>query len=176
MAQLVTGVRCDCNACDSGIGPAMVERAAMISPLLLLATAADPTAAAFATLAALAGEWRPADAPEARLRVRFATTAGGTVVVEEWLRDGRPHSMTLYHRDGATLVATHYCPQGNQPRLVARAGLDFAFRDATDLDEGESYLRTLGLRVSGDGTLVRREAYRTGTTDQVEELRLVRVR
>ena len=31
---------------------------------------------------------------------------------------GRPHSLTLYRRDGETSVATHYCPNGDQPRLT----------------------------------------------------------
>jgi len=52
-------------------------------------------------------------------------------------------SMTVYHMDGATLVATHYCPQGNQPRLryhpeLSGQRLEFRFRDATNLPDADA--------------------------------------
>jgi hypothetical protein len=82
--------------------------------------------------------WLSAEQPTSPLRIRFYLTAGGTVLVESWGARGKPHSLTLYHRDGAALLATHYCPQGNQPRLALagrdKDGLHFAFKDATDLD------------------------------------------
>jgi len=129
----------------------------------------------------LVGVWRKADNPDSPLRIRFTSTAGGTVISEEWLRDGLPHSLTLYHQDGKALVATHYCPQGNQPRLVSvmKASpniLNFSFRDATDLDvANESYLVALTLNLSHNGELLRSETYRNGDSDEKSELRLVRV-
>jgi hypothetical protein len=151
------------------------------------AAAPNPAATAFDTVKALAGTWRPADKPASPLRIRFATTAGGTTVTEEWLRGAAPHSLTVYHRDGATLVATHYCPQGNQPRLAlvpaaaagtaAGAPVGFAFRDATDLDPAtESHLVALSFALGADGVLVRRETYRQGGAEEASELRLVRER
>ena len=79
---------------------------------------APVAAAAFDQLKTLVGTWRNADRPESPLRIRFCLTAGGSVLVESWEANGKPHSLTLYHRDGPALLATHYCPQGNQPRLA----------------------------------------------------------
>jgi hypothetical protein len=141
---------------------------------------ADAAAARFDSLKQLIGTWRRADQPTSSLRIRFSLTAGGTVLVESWERGGQPHSLTLYHRDGGTIIATHYCPQGNQPRLALVAGaepkrLAFAFRDATDLDVAtESYLTALSFDMTDDAVLVRRESYRQGEADEPSELRLIR--
>lgn len=143
------------------------------------AAAAEARADGLALLAALAGTWRPADAPDSPLRIRFSTTAGGSVVVEEWSRAGRPHSLTLYHRDGDMLLATHYCPQGNQPRLVSVSQEDerqlrFAFRDGTDIDAGESHLHALAFDISDPKRIVRSETYRQGGAEEPDRLVLVR--
>ncbi len=134
-------------------------------------------AAAFTQLKALVGDWRNAERPDSALRIRFSLTAGGTVLVEEWRRGTEPHSLTLYHRDGARLIATHYCPQGNQPRLVlASSGtkLSFRYRDATDLGAGESHLHDLAFNLTDPAHPVRSETYRSKAGDEPSTLRLVR--
>jgi hypothetical protein len=145
-------------------------------------TAAAVTAEdSFAQLARLVGEWRPADRPQSLLRIRFYLTAGGTVLVESWEAKDQPHSLTLYHRDGSALLATHYCPQGNQPRLalVGRdaQGLHFAFRDATDLDTAtESHQHDLWIDMRDADHPVRSEIYRgKDGPSPPERLRLARV-
>ena len=156
-----------------------------LSLLLMVASVAEvrpaPTAsdAAFARLSALMGVWRRADRPESPLRVRFYLTAGGTVLVEEWTANGAPHSLTLYHRDGANLLATHYCPQGNQPRLALISQstgptLAFTFRDATDLESGESVQHSLAFDLSDPARLVRSETYRRGEGEEADRMVLVR--
>lgn len=131
-------------------------------------------------MAKLVGTWRPAGKAAAPLRIRFSLIAGGTVLVEEWSRAGRPHSLTLYHRDGTGLIATHYCPQGNQPRLqlvspVVEKVPRFGFRDATDLDvEHEAFLTALNFDLSDPALVVRRETYRQNGVDEASELKLVR--
>lgn len=142
--------------------------------------AQDPVAASFADLKTLVGTWRQVDKPQSPLRIRFSLTAGGSVLVEEWLRGDQPHSMTVYHRDGANLLATHYCPQGNQPRLVASlsAGakrLQWSLQDATDLDPlDESHLIALGFDLSNPDRIARMETYRQGDEDEQSALQLVR--
>ena len=142
-----------------------------VAALLLPAAApapppAEAAADAFTQLSRLVGAWRPADNPQSPLRIRFYLTAGGTVLVESWEAGGRPHSLTLYHRDGPALLATHYCPQGNQPRLALAGrdanGLHFAFRDATDLDPAtESHQHDLWFDLADPDRPVRGEIYRS---------------
>ena len=140
----------------------------------------DVAASSFAAMKGLVGVWQVADKPASTLRIRFYLTAGGTVLVESWERAGQPYFLTLYHRDGAGLIATHYCPQGNQPRLALAPNgtphdIRFAFRDATDLDaEHEAYLVSLALDLSNPAMLLRRESYREHGVDSPTELKLVR--
>jgi hypothetical protein len=140
----------------------------------------SPATSSFVTLRGLVGAWKVADKPTSRFRIRFYMTAGDTVLVESWERDGQPYSLTLYHRNGSTLMATHYCPQGNQPRLTLTSSstakmLRFGFQDATDLDpDHEAYLRELTFDLSSPDVLLRRESYRGPEGDNPSELRLVR--
>ncbi len=140
--------------------------------------AASPAATGFRQLSGLVGIWRDAERSESPLRIRFYLTAGGTVLVESWERaGGQPHSLTLYHRDGAALIATHYCPQGNQPRLAlapSAKGLTFTFRDATDLDAGESHLHDLGFDLTNPNRPIRSEVYRKDNKPEETILRLTR--
>ncbi len=134
---------------------------------------------AFAQLSQMVGVWRPADKPQSPLRIRFYLTAGKTVLVESWEVRGQPHSLTLYHRDGEALLATHYCPQGNQPRLELvdqdTNGLHFALRDITDLEPiAESHQHDLWIDLSKSEYPVRSETY--GRKDGIgtqERLQLV---
>lgn len=152
---------------------ALVEAAPIVGPR-------DAAASSFDTMAKLVGTWRPVGQVTSPLRIRFSLTAGGTVLVEEWSRAGRSHSLTLYHLDEAGLVATHYCPQGNQPRLQQVAPFvervfRFTFRDATDLDaEHEAYLTGLAFDLSDPALVVRKETYRQKGVDEASELKLVR--
>lgn len=171
----------------SGANAAEPHRASLAAPpeMARASPAGGPAvadaAADFETMKALVGTWRPAERPGSPLRIRFSLTAGGSVLVEEWLRGDRPHSMTVYHLDGREIIATHYCPQGNQPRLVSTAAprapseLSFAFRDAADLDTAhESYLVKLGFDLSNRERPLRRETYRQAGVDEASELTLMR--
>lgn len=139
----------------------------------------DPAAVAFQRMKELAGVWRPVDNPESSLQIRFSLTAGGTVLVEEWTRSDQPHSLTLYHRDGPDLIATHYCPQGNQPRLAMAAhsvGADirFVLRDVTDLDAPhEAHAVEIAFDLSVSPVLLRKETYRQHDAVESSELRFV---
>jgi hypothetical protein len=128
------------------------------------ASAAEIDTLAFEQLKPLVGVWQPVDKPDSTLRVTFALTAGGTVLTENWQSPSHT-SMTVYHLDGTQLLATHYCPRGNQPRMALTRREDdgtlrFEFRDGTGLDEpGEHYEHLLTLRIDDGGVLTRGEVY-----------------
>ncbi len=93
-------------------------------------------------LKALAGEWVAAEdgemAKKGDLVARYSVTAHGSAVVET-VFPGSPHEMvTVYHADGPDLVLTHYCMEGNQPRMRARdtsgARFEFAYDGGTNID------------------------------------------
>jgi hypothetical protein len=73
----------------------------------------------------LAGTWEAVDEsgkPKEGPGIVFAVSAGGSVV-REIMFPGSPYEMVnVYHMDGPTMVMTHYCASGNQPRMRASAG------------------------------------------------------
>ncbi len=119
--------------------------------------------AAFASLKKLVGTWEREGTDPDTFRIEFRLTAGETVLVESWMRGEEVHSLTLYHQDEDGLIATHYCPQGNQPRLRFRPDGDgesvrFEFAEATNQTAGASMQTELELWVAKD-ELRRREVY-----------------
>ena len=91
---------------------------------------------------ALAGEWVAAEDGEmfkkGDLVARYAVTAGGTAVVETVFPGSQHEMVTVYHADGADLVLTHFCMEGNQPRMRAKspsgARVAFAFDGGPHID------------------------------------------
>jgi hypothetical protein len=82
----------------------------------------------FESLTALVGQWA-GKAPDGRtLHVAYSLHAHNSVLMEHWhLRSA--DALTLYHLDDGQLMATHYCPLCNQPRLnlTAVQGTQFRF-------------------------------------------------
>jgi hypothetical protein len=108
------------------------------------ATPTPPSSPGLERFKSLAGDWVAAeDGPMSKkgdVVARYAVSAAGTAVVET-VFPGRPQEMvTVYHADGADLVLTHYCMEGNQPRMRARETkgprFDFAYDGGTNIDPG----------------------------------------
>ncbi|MFN7607036.1 MAG: hypothetical protein ACK5RU_14135 [Hyphomonadaceae bacterium] len=134
----------------------------------------------FKKMTTMMGEWTTQDHPA--LRIVFEPTAGGSVIVERWMVGERMHSLTVYHLDGEALMATHYCPQGNQPRLrmesvSTETRISFDFQDATNLQNLEqSHQHRLSFDFSEMEYVTRGEAYRQGVSSNQTEMVLVRIK
>jgi hypothetical protein len=119
---------------------------AMLLTLAVVAGAQQPSpkslaASQFDQLKTLAGDWNATvveNGKEMSAPLTFRVASGGSVLMSD-LAAGMPHEMiTMIHRDGQELLATHYCLTGNQPRMRAVAGSEpnvvtFEFKDATNL-------------------------------------------
>lgn len=71
---------------------------------------------------ALAGEWESTDEGEKQLGVVYRVTANGSAVCETMFPGTQHEMVNMYHLDGPdTLVVTHYCAVGNQPRMTGGA-------------------------------------------------------
>jgi hypothetical protein len=130
------------------------------------AHAATPdAAAAFQRLTTLVGAWKGTRPDGHEHRVDYRLSAGGSVLVETWTLGAGRESLTLYHLDGTRLLATHYCPQGNQPRLQLTAvkddgTLSFEFLDGTNLGvKDKSHQHAFWLRLDGEHGFTRSETY-----------------
>lgn len=135
----------------------------------------------FNEMKSLVGLWHKEGAENPNFSVSFELIANNSVLVETWLRKGKKHSFTLYHLDNEKLMATHYCPQGNQPRLVLTKSstinkVNFNFLDATNLGNlANSHQHSLGFEFSKDMNIIlRKESYISAAGEDFSELRLVR--
>lgn len=93
----------------------------------------------------LEGEWTMADESGQQITAAIFSVSSGGSVVREIMFPGQKHEMTnVYHMDGDTMVVTHYCAAGNQPRMRAKAGSDpavitFEPDSVTNLTSAEQY-------------------------------------
>jgi hypothetical protein len=109
--------------------------------LTLGAQAPAPASSAFDRLKAMEGEWIDVTGAFGKAGAVVATykvTGSGNTVIESF-PVGTPHEMTtVYHRDGTSLLLTHYCAGGTQPRMRAKElngnTLDFQFDGGTNID------------------------------------------
>ena len=99
----------------------------------------NSTAPDFGPLASLIGEWQGKDPEGKPMNASYQWTGGGTSLVETMTKAQKPVMMTMYHVDKGSLMLTHYCKLGNQPRMRAdmpkgdAKTLAFNFADITNL-------------------------------------------
>jgi len=144
----------------------------LIATAFVLPAHATETAprAVFDGLKQLAGDWKSIKSGSATT-VNYRVIANGSTLVESWTMSPTRQSMTVYTLDGPRLIATHYCPQGNAPRLQLTQTDDdgthhFLFFDGANLqDPAGSHEHAFRIRLDASGTLTRNEVYiRNGAT------------
>ena len=128
-----------------------------------LATAAQPSAqSVFEQLKALEGRWHSTTGKTA---VNYGLMANGSTIVETWTMSPTRQSMTVYTMDGDRMIATHYCPQGNAPRLVlGKTDKDgahhFEFLDGANLQKIDgSHEHAFWIRLDSPEHVSRSETY-----------------
>lgn len=154
----------------------------MIALLVGAVVSATDASAAWAKLATLQGSWTAKSSSGREVSLRFRWTSRQTVLIEEYLA-GTTETMTVFHRDGSSVLATHYCAQGNQPRLTLDAAassastLRFTFRDATNLATPDaSHLVTIVLEFLDGNRLRMSETYKEGKAPEVTTLDFTRAK
>ncbi len=113
--------------------------------LAIAAFAAEPANAGWEKVKSLVGEWE-GTAEGKPYRITYKSVSNGTAIMETIEGPEAAQMVTLYHPDGATLLMTHYCSMGNQPRMRSK-GLDkgtlaFAYLDATNIASPEQMRMT----------------------------------
>jgi hypothetical protein len=111
------------------------------------------TNAEFDTLKSLAGEWTMKDEKGNDMLASVFTVSSNGSVVREVMFPGAPSEMTnMYHLDGDSIVMTHYCAMGNQPRMRCTnpKGNTFEFvgYDCTNLTSSDiEYMASMTLTI-----------------------------
>ena len=113
--------------------------------------------AALDRIKALKGTWVVSESEPGQppMTIEYRPTANGTAVIETMF-PGHPHEMiNLYTADGDSILLTHYCAQGVQPRMrlssaEARA-MKFDFVDGGNIkSRNDPHMDSVTLTVDGD--------------------------
>jgi hypothetical protein len=127
---------------------------ALIAALAVAASAEEKPSAEFDRIKALAGEWEGmahgGDGKAFPATASIRLVSGGSTVMMV-TGPGTPNEMvTMFHRDDAALMATHYCSAMNQPRMRATPAKEanriaFEFADGTNLRTHPAHMQGLVL-------------------------------
>ncbi len=161
-----------------GLGSAgCAAKPPLVAPVPAYSKAADLTWNELTTW--LPGTWTATTEHGTTITESFRLVSSGSALVETFGVGGTHETLSVYYRDRGSLLLTHYCAQGNQPRLRS-GGADangittFRFVDVNDLggDEDVMVERRFQMRTGGtDGEapreLVQTELYKRpdGTLD-----------
>ncbi|MGA2631423.1 MAG: hypothetical protein ABSG54_14585 [Terriglobia bacterium] len=134
--------------------------------------AADTYSPAFEKLKTLVGNWEGKMEDGQISRVSYRLTSSGSVLVETDMPGEPMEMLTLYHPDGDSVIATHYCDAKNQPRMRASGGsgeireIKFNFLDITNLaSPSTGYMRDLVITFQDDDHFTARWTYRENGKD-----------
>lgn len=145
-----------------------MKNLAVIAAVLLVAAssvavAGEPSPqAVFEQLKTLEGQWRSASG---KTMADYRVIANASTIVETWTMSPTRQSMTVYTMDADRIIATHYCPQGNAPRLAlagtsADGAHHFEFVDGANLQDPQgSHEHAFWIRLESPDSLVRSETY-----------------
>jgi hypothetical protein len=151
---------------------------------LLIPVARSQTAdRAFGQLQRITGNWQASVGTAGTIiRLNLRTISNDSAVVETFTTPSGRETLTIFHPDGNRLLATHYCAQGNQPRLAfdpssTPTEMTFRFLDATNLkSEQDAHLVRLVLKIKDHDHFDKTEVYQEGDVEDVTIYHFTRVR
>jgi hypothetical protein len=129
---------------------------AALLAVAVAAPAAPGTNPAWEKMKSLVGEWEGTmthGEMNMPVKVSYSLVSGGTSLMERMNAPDGHDMVTMYYRDGSRIMMTHYCSEGNQPRMRAQAAtgelksLAFDFVDAIGLASPQAeHMRKLVVR------------------------------
>ncbi len=134
--------------------------------------AAPATNPAWEKMKSLVGEWEGTvtDGGTALpVSVTYLLVSSGTSLMERLSTPDGQDMVTMYHPDGSRIFMTHYCSEGNQPRMRAQAptgepkSIAFEFVDITGLpDPKVEHMRKLVVRFDDANHFTQEWTHRKG--------------
>lgn len=141
---------------------------------------AGRAAKAFERMKSLVGAWegKHSDTP---VSVSYELVSGGTCLMERLTSPDTADMVTVYHLDGDTIMCTHFCGAGNQPRMRFKPSSDdpkaFAFRfvDVTNLASPKAgHMQNLTVTLVDDEHFTQDWTWNDGGKDATEKFRYSR--
>jgi hypothetical protein len=155
-----------------------MKRTIIVMLLLLCGMAVSAGAGSdFDKMKALVGQW-DATSPEGKTRITFQLISEGSALMETMARESM---VTVYHLDGDSIMMTHYCAAGNQPRMHAQDSrgdsIVFQFVDAANLKgSSDGHMRGLVIKFQDKDHVTEEWTWRADGKETTSVFHLQRVK
>ena len=133
------------------------------------------------TIRGLIGTWEPVAAADGKNMgtLVFKATSAGSVVMETMFPQSDHEMVNMYSADGDSVLFTHYCAMGNQPRMRLKSATDgvlkFEYIDCGNLkSRDDPHMDSLELTIKGDQLTEKWSFYAAGKVTKVETFEFVR--
>ena len=155
-----------------------MKRTFFVASLLLCGMIGSATAGSdFDKMKALVGQW-DATSREGKNRITFQLISEGSAVMETVSRESM---VTVYHLDGDSIMMTHYCAAGNQPRMRAQGAkgnsIAFQFVDAANLKgSADGHMQRLVIKFLDKDHIIEEWTWKADGKETIEVFDLRRVK
>lgn len=146
--------------------------------LMLAASAAlGSSETAFETFKGFEGKWAIRSGQKALpIEMTYESGSKGSIVTEQFGRE-----LSVFYRDGQSLLMTHFCNAGNQPRLRLRENIqpgvfEFQMFDITNLQSADTdHVERVIYRIVDDKTIDLEIVWKHGKSEESEKYTLTRL-
>jgi hypothetical protein len=128
----------------------------------------------------LVGTW---DGTSGKDTERFELSSSNSALVEHSQEGTEKEAMlTVFYRDGARVMLTHYCGAGNQPRMVAAnydpamKTVEFKFLDVTNLENTPGYMKSVTFHFEGNDHYTAHWVWASNGKETSDEFHYTRVK
>ena len=147
----------------------------LLVPMLAASAALADSDSAFKTFERLEGRWAIRSGQETLpIQMTYEVGSKGSIVTERFGKE-----LSVFYRDGQSLLMTHFCNAGNQPRLRLKDGsqpgvLEFEMFDITNLRDADHVQRVI-YRIIDDKRMDLEIVWKKGTSEESEKYSLTRL-
>jgi hypothetical protein len=150
-------------------------------PLLLMLTASatlGSSETAFETFKGFEGNWAIRSGQKSLpFEMTYAIGSNGSIVTEQFGKE-----LSVFYRDGQSLLMTHFCNAGNQPRLRLRENgqpgvFEFKTFDVTNLPSADAdHVDRVVYRIIDDKTMGLEIVWKNAKSENSEKYTLTRLK
>ena len=146
--------------------------------LILAASAAlGSSETAFETFRGFEGGWAIRSGRNSLpIQMTYEIGSKGSIVTEQFGKE-----LSVFYRDGQSLLMTHFCNAGNQPRLRLRENgqpgvFEFEMFDITNLQSADAdHVERVIYRIIDDKTMYLEIVWKNGKSEKTEKYTLTRL-
>lgn len=156
----------------------MLPRSAKAADAMPAATAKN---ANMDTIRGLVGTWEPVASADGKKMgtLVFKSTSANSVVMETMFPGSEHEMVNMYSADGDSVLFTHYCAMGNQPRMRLKSAADgvlkFEYVDGANLkSRDDPHMDSVELMIKGDRLTEKWSFYAGGKVTNVETFEFTR--